>query len=331
MNMTVPESTANEATSIDESSAVAQEAELTVIVVTWNTRELTLRCLETLFDNSPNSGMQVIVVDNNSQDGSADLIAKRFPQIHLIRNHEDSGFGRANNLAIESVTTEWILLLNPDTEVYSNSINALLAFSKRHPKAGITGGRQVFPDGSLNIGSAWNKMTPWSLFCSSTGLSVLFSQTTLFNPEAIGGWKRDTERHVDIVSGSFLMIRTALWRTLGGFDPRYFMYGDDADLCLRAATLGYRPMITPEAQIMHLGGASEVKAVRMVQLCKAKSTLVREHWPKLLVPVGLSELWLYIATRRLGSLVSSKLSGRSNRDDVWSDAWEKRSDWLKGY
>ena len=88
-------------------------------------------------------------------------------------------------------------------------------------------------------------------------MSRLFKQSVFFNPEAIGGWKRDTVRQVDVVQGSFFMIPTALWRRLGGFDRRYFMYGEEADLCLRAATLGYRPMITPDAQIMHLGGASE--------------------------------------------------------------------------
>ena len=158
-NMTASESTAPEATSGAEGSAAALQAELTVIVVTWNTRELTLRCLETLFDNTPDLRMQVIVADNNSEDGSADAIARRFPQVHLIRNPGDFGFARANNVAMEFVDTEWILLLNPDTEVHQNAINNLLAVSKKHPEAGITGGRTVFPDGSLNIASAWNKMT----------------------------------------------------------------------------------------------------------------------------------------------------------------------------
>jgi GT2 family glycosyltransferase len=329
--MTASESIAPEATTVVERSAAAPQAELTVIVVTWNTRELTLRCLETLFDNTPNLRMQVIVTDNNSEDGSADAIAQRFPQVRLIRNPGDFGFARANNIAMEFVDTEWVLLLNPDTEVHQNAISNLLAFSKNHPEAGITGGRTVFPDGSLNIASAWNKMTPWSLFCSFTGLSVVFSQTTFFNPEAIGGWKRDTERRVDIVQGSFLMIPSALWRRLGGFHPRYFMYGEEADLCLRAAALGYRPMITPNAQIMHLGGAAAPRAVRILQLWRSRATLVRGHWPSPLVPVGLCELWLCCATRWLGPLVASKLSGRSNREDVWRELWDKRNEWLKGY
>jgi N-acetylglucosaminyl-diphospho-decaprenol L-rhamnosyltransferase len=329
--MSMPKSKSTETTNtVDRSTALA--AELTVVIVTWNTRELTLRCLETLFDNTHDLSMRVIVADNHSEDGSADVIAERFPQVDLIRNPEDFGFGRANNEAIRLVDSEWLLLLNPDTEVQPDAINNLLAFSEQHPEAGVTGGRTVFPDGSLNIASCWNKMTLWSLFCSFTGLCRLFSETILFNPEAIGGWKRDTVRHVNIVVGCFLMIPTALWRRLGGFDPRYFMYGDDADLCLRAAALGYRPMITPDAQIMHLVGASApTKTVKMLQLWTSKATLVRVHWPKLLAPVGLLELWLCCATRSLASVALAKLSGRGNRTDVWPEMWAKRHDWLRGY
>jgi N-acetylglucosaminyl-diphospho-decaprenol L-rhamnosyltransferase len=325
------ESTATEMMSVVERSTTELPVELTIIVVTWNTRELTLRCLKTLFDNTPNLRMRVIVADNHSEDGSADVIAQRFPQVDLIKNPGDFGFARANNEAIKLVDSEWILLLNPDTEVHPNAINNLLAFSKQHPEAGVTGGRTVFPDGSLNPASAWNKMTPWSLFCFLTGLSRLFKRSAFFNPEAIGGWMRDTVRRVDIVQGSFFMISTALWRKLGGFDSRYFMYGEEADLCLRAAAMGYLPMITPDAQIMHLGGASAPKGVRMLQNWTSKATLVRGHWPKLLVSVGLSELWLSCATRALAFAMLGKLSGRGNGNDDWQIMWAKRHDWIKGY
>ncbi len=306
-------------------------AELTIIIVTWNTRELTLRCLETLFENTPNLSMRVIVADNGSEDGSADVIAERFPQVDLIRNEGDFGFARANNEAIERVDSEWILLLNPDTEVHPNAINNLLAFSKQHPEAGITGGRTVFPDGSLNPASAWNKSTPWSLFCYLAGFTIVFKDSSVFNPEAIGGWKRDTVRHVDVVQGSFFMLRTALWRKLGGFDRRYFMYGEEGDMCLRAQAMGYRPMITPDAEIMHLGGASAPRGVRLLQNWTAKTTSIRGHWPQLLVPIGLTELWLACATRALASAALSKLKGRNLEKNDWVMMWTKRREWMRGY
>lgn len=308
----------------------SRPAELTVIVVSWNTREMTLRCLETLFDNTPDLNMRVIVADNGSEDGSADVIAERFPQIDLIRNELDFGFARANNEAMKRVDSEWVLLLNPDTEVHPNAIKNLLSFSKLHPEAGITGGRTVFADGSLNKTSCWNNMTPWSLFCFFTGLSSIFRDSAFFNPEAIGGWKRDTVRHVDIVTGCFFMLPTALWKKLDGFDRRYFMYGEEADMCLRAAKMGYRPMITPDAQIMHLGGGSAPKGVRMLQNWTSKATQVRGHWSKPLVPIGLAELWLCCASRALAYGTMAKLTGRGG-DNEWLMMWSKRREWLQGY
>jgi len=304
-------------------------AELTVIIVSYNTRDLTLKALETLYANTHDVAMRVVLLDNDSHDGSADAVAAAYPQVELIRSPENIGFARANNLVAESVETPWMLLLNPDTETHPGAIGNLLTFSKAHPEAGITGGRTVFPDGSLNIASCWQRITPWSLFCSTFGLSMMFPKSELFNPEAIGGWKRDSVRHVDIVVGCFLMIPTALWKELGGFDRRYFMYGEEADLCLRAAKKGYRPMITPDAQIMHLVGASATHRVsKMVQVTKAKATLIRDHWSRRTIPLGIGLLWLWGAMRRGASAL---VPGRKTRREAWREMWSKRREWLAGY
>lgn len=309
-----------------------QVAELTVIVVSYNTRDLTLKALETLFANTSGVAMRVVLLDNDSKDGSADAVAARFPDVTTIRNPDNVGFAVANNQVAESVTTEWMLLLNPDTETHPGAVANLLAFAKAHPEAGITGGRTVFPDGSLNIASCWRKVTPWSLFCSTFGLTTLFPNSEIFNPEGIGGWKRDSVRQVDIVVGCFFMIRTELWRTLGGFDPRYFMYGEEADLCLRAARLGYRPMITPDAQIMHLVGASAGRrGDKIASVMKAKATLIRDHWSRWLVPLGIAQLWMWGAVRRLFSVILGVVLGKKELQEHWRRIWVRRHDWLAGY
>jgi N-acetylglucosaminyl-diphospho-decaprenol L-rhamnosyltransferase len=307
-------------------------AELTIIIVSYNTRELTLKCLETLYAETVGLSMRVVVFDNDSADGSADAIAAHYPDTELIRNPENIGFARANNLVAESVTSEWMLLLNPDTEVHAGAISNLLSFSKKHPEAGITGGRTVFPDGSLNIASCWRRITPWSLFCSTFYLTNLLPRSELFNPEAMGGWQRNTVRRVDIVVGCFLMIRTALWRELDGFDARYFMYGEEADLCLRAARKGYRPMITPDAQIMHLVGASSSKRTdKALRVIKAKTTLIRDHWSRFMVPVGIAQMWFWAALRRIVSSVVAAITKNSALRDHWALVWKQRHDWLAGY
>jgi GT2 family glycosyltransferase len=306
--------------------------ELTVIVVSYNTKSLTLRALETLYENAGDVRMRVILWDNASADGSADAVAAAFPQVDLVRCPDNLGFAVANNRASEMVRSEWMLLLNPDTETYPNAIAALLDFAKANPRAGIVGGRTVFPDGSLNPASCWNRISVWSLISNAFGLAAAFPQSPIFNVEGIGGWKRDTVRHVDIVVGCFLMIPTALWRELDGFQAKYFMYGEEADLCLRAAKAGYRPMITPDAQIMHLVGASTPQFGRkLVQLLQARATLIHDHWSPATRWFGLALLALWSFNHMVKSAMMRMLGKGNATHDAWLELWRDRARWLKGY
>ncbi len=313
----------------------SENTELSIIIVSYNTRDLTLKCLETLYQNTKHTNFEVILWDNDSHDGSADAVAEAYPEVKLVRCKENLGFAKANNLASEEVSSEWLLLLNPDTETHPDAIDNLLEFSKQHPEAGITGGRTVFPDGSLNIASCWMQITPWSMFCHAFGLTAFFPNSPIFNTEAMGGWTRDSVRHVDIVSGCFFMMKTEVWRKFGGFNLKYVMYGEEADLCLRAAKEGYKPMITPNAQIMHLVGASSGKRVEKTLLvAKARSTLIRDHWSNFMKPFGLFLLWCWAANRVVGSKVIGILKGRTSEnhsDGYWSRMWQNRKDWLRGY
>lgn len=310
----------------------AGAAEVTVIMVSYNTRELTLKAIETLLRNAGDVLFKLVVWDNASADGSADAVAERFPEIELIRSAENVGFAMANNIVAEAAETEWLLLLNPDTETHPAAVENLLAFARANPQAGIVGGRTVFPDGSLNIASCWSKMTPWSLFCSATGLTSVFPRSAFFNPEAMGNWQRDTVREVDIVVGCFFLIRTQLWRELDGFSPRYFMYGEEADMCLRAAQRGYKPMITPDAQIMHLVGAATSKREdKLRRLLKAKVTLVRDHWSPAMAPIGVGLLLMGAGARRVATGLRAKAGKSEGREETWKSVWENRKDWLEGY
>jgi GT2 family glycosyltransferase len=302
--------------------------EVTVIIVSYNTRELTLAAVRTLLDNSPGLHMRVVVFDNASADGSAAAVADAFPEVEVIASPENLGFAAANNRVAAGATTPYVCLLNPDTETHPGAINALLAFAKAHPEAGIVGGRTVFRDGSLNPASCWRMMTPWSLFTSTFGLARLFPNSDLLNREAMGGWQRDRVREVDIVVGCLMLVPTDLWRRLGGFDERFFMYGEDADICLRARALGYRPMITPDATIMHLVGASTKRhADKVCAVMQAKSTLIRRHWPRWIVPLGLAQLWLWGLVRGLAGKVHPDPAQRERLSQIWRE----RERWLGGF
>jgi N-acetylglucosaminyl-diphospho-decaprenol L-rhamnosyltransferase len=305
------------------SDAGASAVQLTVIVVSYGTRNMTLECLASLVRETHKTSYEVLVVDNASQDGSPEAIREQFPQFKLFAQTENLGFAAANNLAAPHARGKYILLLNPDTVVLEGAIDRLMAFARRRPQARIWGGRTLFADRSLNPTSCWRKLTLWGLFCRSAGLSLMFPNWGLFNRDAYGGWLRDSEREVDIVTGCLFLITRDLWNRLGGFDPDFFMYGEEADLCLRAYKLGARPAITPDATIIHYGGGTESDNIRKERrLLAAKARLIRRYIepPSTSFALGLLALrpWL----KRFVS----------NRDDrqAWRDIWTDRRGWLAG-
>lgn len=306
--------------------------DVTVITVSYNTRELTLKALETLFTNAGDVAMKVVVWDNASHDGSAEAIAGAFPQVELIAHKDNIGFARANNAVAERAETEWLFLLNPDTETHPRAVEALLRFARENPQAGIVGGRTVYPGGALNPFSCWNTITLWSLVCFAFGLSWAFPNSRLFNPEGIGGWRRDSVREVDVVVGCMLFISTALWKRLGGFAHKYWMYGEEHDLCLRAAALGYRPAVTPDAEIMHIVGAStKLASDKVVKVWRARMSIVRDHWSPWKVPIGVGLMWLGGGLRTLMSPIAATVCGDPGIRSHWTAVWRARREWLAGY
>jgi N-acetylglucosaminyl-diphospho-decaprenol L-rhamnosyltransferase len=299
---------------------------VSIVVVSYRTKDLTLTAMRTVFEQTEPGTFELLVVDNASDDGSADAIEEEFGErLTLICSEENLGFARANNLAAELARGEYLLLLNPDTEVLDRAIDRLLEFARTRPRAGIWGGRTLFADRTLNPASCWQRITPWSTVCMATGLRAVFKGSELFNPEGIGAWPRDSVREVDIVVGCFLLTRLETWRELGGFDLRYWMYGEEADLCLRARALGCRPAITPEATIVHLVGASSPDDTRKEALIsKARVTLVRTHWPAWQVPFGLSMFWTWALLKG----VAARLRGRPQPH---GSLFSMRKDWLAGY
>ncbi len=226
-----------------------------------------------------------------------------------------------------------MLLLNPDTLVLDHAVDRLVAFAGEHPDAGVWGGRTVFADGSLNAASCWAFMSVWSLFAQAIGLTTLFRDNPLTNPEGYGGWARDSVRKVDIVSGCFLLIRRELWEGLGGFDERFFMYAEEADLCYRAKQLGAAPLFTPDAAIVHYGGASErVRSAKTSRLLAAKVTFLRKHWSKRRSLVGIRLLELAVLIRTVGySVLSYAAPARRSSAAEWRSVWLSREEWIHGY
>lgn len=303
--------------------------DLSVIIISYNTRELTLACLRSLFANAGTLRLEVIVLDNASEDGSADAIEREFSQVRLIRCNENVGFAVGNNLAVGRAFGQHLLLLNPDTIVLDGAIETLYRFAKRQRGRDICGGRTLFPDRSLNPASCWARPTLWSLLCFATGLARVFQSSDMFNSEGYGGWRRDCVREVDIVSGCFLMVAKALWDELGGFDPSFYMYGEEADLCLRAKTFGSKCMICPDATIIHYGGASDrLRADKVVKLFTAKARLFAKTWSPSKAALGARLLAAWTLTRLVAFWCRARIDrGSIEPLDTFRVIWCRRHEW----
>ncbi len=304
--------------------------DVSIIIISYNTREMTLACLESVLAQTKNINYEIIVVDNDSHDNSAQAIEDKFVTVHLIKSTENLGFARANNLAAQKATGNYILLLNPDTIVLDGAIQKLHAFAIANPFNLIYGGRTLYGDLSLNPSSCWKRPTLWSLFCYSTGLTSVFRKNRLFDPEAYGSWKRNTVRSVDIVTGCFLMINKIFWNQLSGFKQDFFMYGEDADLCLRAKKEGAIPIITPSATIIHYCGASEkIRADKMLRLLRAKEQLFQKHWDPFSYLIGTYMLRFAVFSRLCACYVLSLTGSKriSNNFETWKEIWRRRGEW----
>jgi GT2 family glycosyltransferase len=308
---------------------------VSVIIVSYNTRNMTLECLQSIVTQTRDVSYEVIVIDNNSSDGSADAIRDQFPDLRLIALNENVGFARANNLAAQEARGERLLLLNPDTVILDHAIDRLIAFADRTPSFHVWGGRTLYGDGRLNPTSCWRRITLWNLTCFALGLTYFGRRSALLNSESYGGWDRSTTRHVDIVTGCFFLIDHDLWTHLKGFDPTFFMYGEEADLCHRARQAGARPAITPHATIVHYGGASErVPVDKMVKVFKGRITLINCHFSSFSRGLGRRLHLLAALTRWCGYRMAAKFSDRVTFDQsakYWRSIWRRRLEWINGY
>lgn len=307
--------------------------DVSIIIVSYNTRDLTLDCLRSVYAETSGIEFEVLLVDNASTDDSAAAIAAKFPQVRLFTRSDNIGFAAANNIASNYARGAWLLLLNPDTVVLDGAVDKLVAFAKHRseadPRFGIFGGRTLFRDGSLNPTCCWMRPTPWSAFCNGSGLTHCFRNSRIFNLEAMPRWRRDTVREVDIVTGCFFLIRRALWTELDGFAPGFFMYCEEADLCLRAQRRGMYCLFFPDATIIHYGGASEkVRSEKMVRLFRAKARFFRRNWSPLAAWIGVAMLDLW-AISRLVAYTSAGLNSRSGcgKTRTWREVWRHRREW----
>jgi len=301
-----------------------------VIIVSYNTNDRLRACLRSIAEQSQALDHEVVVLDNASSDGSAAMVAAEFPHVRLMVRDQNLGFARGVNEAVAEARGEYVILLNPDTIVLDNALGRLVDFARKHPNYGIYGGRTLDSHGHLAPSSCWGTQTLWSLTCFALGLSTVLHGNRIFDPESLGRWERDSVREVGVVTGCLLLALREWFIGLGGFDERFFMYGEDAELSTRSRAAGRANVITPTATIVHSGGASSPHAGRkLIQIMTARATLVRK-WRGPARVYGLAALATGVWLR--AKLVGSTRLGGARRDDApWAVARQERALWLPGF
>lgn len=309
------------------SAVIDRPVDVSVVIISYNTRDWLGTCLSSIPQASTSRNVEVIVVDNASKDGSADEVAKSFPSVRLERNSANAGFARAVNQGAALAKGRYVLLLNPDGYLQPGAIDRLVEFAESNPRYIIVGGRTLTPAGEVDPRSCWAAPSLWSLACSTLLLSAALPRSRLFDPEAMGGYKRDHAREVDVVTGCLFLMSRDDWRSLGGLDEKYFVYGEDADLCLRAKrATGRVCAITPDAVMIHaVGASSATRAAKLELLLKGRIALVQTHFPGWKNPVGRG---LIVAGVRVRALLETL---GVNRQTSWREVWQRRAHWQDGY
>ncbi|MFA6355980.1 MAG: glycosyltransferase family 2 protein [Candidatus Omnitrophota bacterium] len=254
--------------------------DLSVVIVNWNAENYLKRCLESVYACNKGLSIEVFVVDNNSSDGSVRMIRSDFPQVKLLENKDNPGFGAANNRALKACTGEFVLILNPDTEVRDGAVGKMTGFLRADPDAGAAGAKLLNADGSVQMTCARNYPDLATEFFWLTTLVRRFPKNRAAGRYLMSYWDHNDRREVDCLSGACIMARSKVLKDIGFFDEDYFMYGEDVDLCYRIKKAGWHIWYLPEAEIVHYGGGSTNRIAEKAAIYDriAISLFFRKHY-----------------------------------------------------
>lgn len=251
--------------------------DISVVVVGWNANRYLQLCLQSLAVAPPRRSMEVLVVDNASSDGTAEMVGAQFPWVKLIRSPENLGFSKGNNLAIRKCQGRYIALVNPDVIVLPGCLDALADFLDQNPKVGNVGPRVFNPD-MTQQSTCRNFPTLWNNFCSAVALATKFKHSRLFAGEHMFYFPHDQIKRVDVLVGCFSMIRREAFDAVGLLDEDLFMYGDDVDWCRRCWKAGWQVVFFPGATAIHDRG--KITAPYPVRFAVAQQRSVIHYWTK---------------------------------------------------
>lgn len=277
-------------------------ADLSILIVCYKAKDLIADCLSGVYQYTTDCDYEVVLVDC-SNDGTVDLVKAQFPQTRVIDNSENLGYGKGNNFLAEHSVGQYFLLLNPDVIVSDNSIGELYRTAVAMPQAGAVGGRTKLPDGSHDPGCRQFVPTLSRLALSAVGCGKFLNGALPDNATEAA--------EVETLSGAFMLVRRDAWEQLGGFDTSFFMYSEELDLCQRLKKQGWKVVMTPKAEIIHLVGSGQKQSPRRILLiAQSRMHFFRKFWSRPSVILGGFLVWLHASIRVAGATVAGLALGR---------------------
>jgi O-antigen biosynthesis protein len=256
--------------------------DLSVIIVNYNVKYFLEQCLHSVYKSIQHLGAEVMVVDNNSVDGSCQMIHEKFPGVTLIENKVNLGFSKANNQAIRMARGKYILLLNPDTVVQEDTFSSCIQFMESHPEAGCLGVKMIDGKGNFLPESKRGLPTPAVAFYKIFGLSALFPSSQRFGRYHLGFLEKDKIHEVDVIAGAYMFLRKSVLDKVGLLDEDFFMYGEDIDISYRITQAGYKNYYYPLTTIIHYKGESTKKGSvnYVIMFYNAMTIFAQKHFSK---------------------------------------------------
>ena len=282
--------------------------QLSVIIVNYNVKYFLEQCLCSVIKACHTIDAEIMVVDNNSTDGSRELLSSRFPSVDFIWNDVNLGFAKANNQALSKATGDYILFLNPDTIVPEDCFEKCIAFLQAHPRAGALGIRMIDGGGKFLKESKRAFPSPLTSLYKLSGLAKLFPRSKTFAKYHLGHLPENENHEVDVLAGAFMLLPRAIVKEVGSFDEAFFMYGEDVDLSYRVQKAGYKNYYFAQSTIIHFKGESTKKgSLNYVRLFySAMSLFVKKHYSgtragvfKLLIQAGIAVRAAFAFTGKL--------------------------------
>jgi GT2 family glycosyltransferase len=228
--------------------------EIGICIVTRGSKEKVVACLKSLFEQTQTLEIDVVVVDNDSRDGTVEEIQSQFPKIHLIGNNKNLGYSKAVNQGLKILNARYLVLLNPDAIVLNQALDRLVKFMDENSEVGICAPKVLNQDGTVQYQSRRGEPRPWNVFSYFLGLSKLFPKDPRFSGYLLTYLDDNTVNEVDAVSGSCMLIRNEVVTEIGYLDERYFAYQEDTDYCIHARQAGWKVCYVPTAEVLHYGG-----------------------------------------------------------------------------